>query len=1191
MSFSLPNRPKRKAGGRGGGGGGDDPRKQRKTGPGKQPAAATIARPLPSSFDGYKEAGDNLPAPFDRMTVPAQDDPAEVRLHDLKKQAVVAYGSGDEFTARGSFNSSFVQLYTSTCATSPTISLTVRSLRTAARWAIDFDLHEMSEVTATVFNVITASPGSIAADKSEHDVHATALKQAVEAAQPSADLETADPPQPVTPGKYLRIVVKRRQFNVDNDRTDYAMYSDERVDWTPSEAEAKDSHDSFQPYRPKQAALGHKLQDTLNHLACTPTVQIFLAQVDRDVELHAKILQHITRSGCDDKFRPDWYWSRHKLYVTRDENDGASPSDAKWFQQFYDKNHLVKQKPHYPERQPWLQIATQDGSPKYAPVWLKTKTRFSGPGEYRSTYIPASLWEIEATAVMYQTQFTNAQTYFAAFQLRRDEVLIKIKLRGSDAEVRTTHGQLQVVPAAGTKIKVRVRTGDLDKPQVTSDDDTVFSGITAEKRERGWDVMLVCETPVGWDPKSLTEAMKKGTAVVLEADYENHQDYMGLQSIEMAAFRTGLDRIKGPNTTNDRVEWKVSAHTGGAHVPQLSRDFYGDWLAEKSDGNGVFVSNEDAAIDSLVTDILYTELNVEQRQAYLLALRGSPKAQLGIEGCPGTGKSRTLSNIAIAFLAMGYSVCLGAQSNNGVDAVFEKIAKATTVHHEVDSDLLVRFGASTIDRKLISSLLSAWKESGDMETPLNIESSIANVNIPYTAAYKTAKFIHENPQDELSKNWRRYALADEQKVAAFGYGPARRPAGASSARSMVRDKLIDKVLGNPRLIGATCAAMQRKDIAEWAEGLNLSFDVLIFDEASQSTEAAFMTAAMADINKKLGLVILGGDTKQLPPVIQSTFENPFAAVLEMSPLERMIKANHDAAVVNLLRNYRSHSDIVRLASQLFYNGRMVAGRKDGDTDNMPLGPMKTPLKDVVKGLYKIQEGCSVSNQLYVPAKADFRPYNGRIWVVDVPGFSKKAPESHSTFNENGIRVSCRLAGELAKKIGSDNVEIITMYSYELKLFRESKFLPKGVEVKTVDSFQGLEDVAIVLHCSAAFAERPNPLGHISNVRRLNVALTRAKELMFIVGNFSFWEDRILKVAGKPNDSSGGRKFHMEVNEPFYRLLTEVRRAKMVAPLSQEVLNSLPDVYIKRGKLCQDFKKTAAIFGGKEFKHVKDRESL
>jgi hypothetical protein len=1063
MSFSLPSHPKRKFGGGGGGGGGDDSRKQRKTGPGKKPAAApAIARPLTSSFDGYKGTGDNLPAPFDRMTVPDRDNPAEVKLHDLKKQVIVAYNSGDNFTARGSFKTSFVQLQTSTCATSPTISLTVRSYKTKARWAIDFDLHEMSEVTATVFNVLAAPYDSIAADKPEHDVHVIALKQAVNTADQSWDLK---------PGKYLRIVVKRRQSNIDRDHTDYAMYSDERVDWTPSEAEAKDSHDSFQPYRPEKAALGLNTQDTLNHLACSPTVEIFLAHVDRDVELHADVLQRITRSGCDDKFRPDWYWSRHKLYCTRDENDGASPADAKWFQQFYSKDHLVERKPHYPERQPWLQIATQDGSPKYAPVWRKTKTRFSGPGDYRSTYIPAGLWEIEATAVMYQTQFTNAQTYFAAFQLRRDEVLIKIKLRGRDDEVRTTHGQLQVVPAAGTKLKVRVRTGDLDKPQVISDDDTAFSGETAEKRERGWDVMLVCETPVGWNPKSLTEAMKKGTGVVLEADYENPQDYMGLQSIEKAARRTWLDRIKGLNTTTDRVEWKVSAHTGGAHVSQLSRDFYGEWVTKKSDGHGVFVSNEDAAINGLVTDILYTKLNVEQRQAYLLALRGTPKAQLGIQGCPGTGKSRTLSNIAIALLAMGYSVCLGAQSNNGVDAVFEKIAETATLHRfEIDTDLIVRFGASTIDRKLTASLLSAWKESGDMKTPDNIGSSIANVNIPYTAAYKMAKFIHENPQDELSKNWRSYARADAQKVAAFGYGPARRPGDASSTRAMNRDRLIDKVLGQPRLIGATCAAMQRQDVAEWAEGLNLTFDVLIFDEASQSTEAAFMTATMADINKKLGLVILGGDTKQLPPVIQSTFQNPFAAVLEMSPLERMIKANHDAAVVNLLRNYRSHSDIVRLASMLFYDGRMVAARKDGDSDNLPLGPKKTPLKDVVNNLSKVQPGCSPANQLYAPKTGGFRPYNGRIWVVDVPGFSKKAPESHSTYNENGIRVSCRLADELAKKIGPDNVEIITMYSYELKLFRESKLLPKGVVVKTVDSFQGLEDVAIVLHCSAAFAD-------------------------------------------------------------------------------------------------------------------------
>lgn len=80
-------------------------------------------------------------------------------------------------------------------------------------------------------------------------------------------------------------------------------------------------------------------------------------------------------------------------------------------------------------------------------------------------------------------------------------------------------------------------------------------------------------------------------------------------------------------------------------------------------------------IDHMVTVTTPSILNVEQKQAFLLAIRGVCAAELGIEGCPGAGKSKTLQSVAAAMLLMGFKVCVSAQSNNGVDAVFGKIVK------------------------------------------------------------------------------------------------------------------------------------------------------------------------------------------------------------------------------------------------------------------------------------------------------------------------------------------------------------------------------------------------------------------------------------------------------------------------------------------------------------------------------------
>jgi hypothetical protein len=189
-------------------------------------------------------------------------------------------------------------------------------------------------------------------------------------------------------------------------------------------------------------------------------------------------------------------------------------------------------------------------------------------------------------------------------------------------------------------------------------------------------------------------------------------------------------------------------------------------------------------------------------------------------------------------------------------------------------------------------------------------------------------------------------------------------------------------------------------------------------------------------------------------------------------------------------------------------------------------------------------------------------YNGRIWFVDCPGFSQKAEESHSSCNRNGVHYTCVLVSELAKQLGGENVQVITKYAHEVGLIRKNSTLPKNVSVQTVDSFQGLEGTVIILHASAAFV-KPNPLGHISNARRLNVALTRAKELMAIVGNHRFWDTKI-KRANKIN-LNGRAKWTLDQNAPFSLLVEEVTKANMVVQLPQEALNRLPDVFVKQGQ--------------------------
>lgn len=77
-----------------------------------------------------------------------------------------------------------------------------------------------------------------------------------------------------------------------------------------------------------------------------------------------------------------------------------------------------------------------------------------------------------------------------------------------------------------------------------------------------------------------------------------------------------------------------------------------------------------------------------------------------------------------------------------------------------------------------------------------------------------------------------------------------------------------------------------------------------------------------------------------------------------------------------------------------------------------------------------------------------------------------------------------------------------------------------IEIATVDSFQGRENRIVILHLAAAFVpyvntttkyERLNPVGFTGDMRRLNVALSRAQDYSFVFGWYDLWESRILPV--------------------------------------------------------------------------------
>jgi DNA replication ATP-dependent helicase Dna2 len=229
-----------------------------------------------------------------------------------------------------------------------------------------------------------------------------------------------------------------------------------------------------------------------------------------------------------------------------------------------------------------------------------------------------------------------------------------------------------------------------------------------------------------------------------------------------------------------------------------------------------------------------------------------------------------------------------------------------------------------------------------------------------------------------------------------------------------------------------------------------SFDVVVADEASQLTEPDTLAA----INRGDRFVLVG-DHRQLPPVVQSD------AGLETSLFERLIETYPDAAVM-LDRQYRMSQRIQAFASREFYDGQLrpatadVAGQRVAD---LGLDPSR---EDVYDGV------------AFVPVEGTPEPHRDQAEA-------KRVAEIVEAYLDAGAE-----PGDLG---------VIAPFRAQVSTI--APLVPEGVTVDTVDRFQG-SSTEILLVSFTASGSLDGPL--FEDERRMNVALTRAKKALVLVGD-------------------------------------------------------------------------------------------
>ncbi|XP_040184919.1 protein ZGRF1 isoform X2 [Rana temporaria] len=322
------------------------------------------------------------------------------------------------------------------------------------------------------------------------------------------------------------------------------------------------------------------------------------------------------------------------------------------------------------------------------------------------------------------------------------------------------------------------------------------------------------------------------------------------------------------------------------------------------------------------------------------------------------------------------------------------------------------------------------------------------------------------------------------------------------------------LLGQVRVVGATCAACPFACLS------NLKFPVVVLDECSQMTEPASLLPIARFQCEKL---ILVGDPKQLSPTIQGSEAAHEEGGLEQTLFDRLCLMGHQA--IMLRTQYRCHPVISSVANELFYEGHLFNGVSEEDCK---------PLLD------------------WLPTLC-FYNANG----------TEQVEGNNSFYNMEEANFTVKLIQSLiASGIQSSMIGVITLYKSQMTkicsllsgMFYCDPLEMKAIQVSTVDAFQGAEKEIIILSCV-----RTRQVGFIDSEKRMNVALTRGKRHLLIVGNLAclrknkLWEQVIhhcerqnngLKHVSQWDEKlSGILKLYQEKQEELSNMQTKHPKAK------------------------------------------------
>ncbi len=437
-------------------------------------------------------------------------------------------------------------------------------------------------------------------------------------------------------------------------------------------------------------------------------------------------------------------------------------------------------------------------------------------------------------------------------------------------------------------------------------------------------------------------------------------------------------------------------------------------------------------------------LNQSQRNAINFAIN-SPISI--IHGPPGTGKTYTLIELIRQLVQNGQRVLVCGPSNISVDTILERL------NGKLPGDQLLRIGHPA---RLLSSnlqhcldIVSTTSDGGQLVNDIKKEIDDTIKKIKKTKSYREKKAIWQDVK-ELRKELR------------------------------IREKKVThEVIKQAKVVVATLHGSSSRDllsIYNSQPGLKL-FDTIIIDEVSQSLEPQCWIPIINHLQSDVKKLVLAGDNQQLPPTIKLDNNDNVKDILATTLFDRLVSNYRDSFKKLLDTQYRMNKSIMEFSSQKLYNDELKA---DDSVANI-----------LLPDLTNVEQN-------------DYTEFPV-IWYDTQGDFPEKDSADDdelvsSKYNDmEAYVVHLHIKRLIESGVQQAHIGVIAPYNAQVSFLKK---LLHGdypqIEISTVDGFQGREKEVIIL--SLVRSNDTRSVGFLAEERRLNVAITRPKRQLCIVGD-------------------------------------------------------------------------------------------